>query len=58
MIFTIAFLRLYLARQNATRDRLQAELGDNSTLGVIDEKMVHAFDDLTDKENMNFRYVY
>lgn len=58
MIFTIAFLRFYLARQNAVKDRLRAELRDAGTLGVIDEKMVHAFDDLTDKENMNFRYVY
>ena len=40
------------------RDRLQAELAASETTGVVDEKMVHAFDDLTDVENVNFRYVY
>lgn len=26
--------------------------------GVGDRGLVHAFDDLTDRENVNFRYVY
>ncbi len=44
--------------QNKKKDRLQAELAASGTEGVVDAQMVHAFDDLTDKENLNFRYVY
>src|SRR5438045_3268893 len=58
LIFVIAFLCFYLKHQNAKRDRLQTELRGVGASVVIDVKMVHAFDDLTDKENANFRYVY
>ncbi|KAF4625772.1 hypothetical protein G7Y89_g12391 [Cudoniella acicularis] len=60
LIFVIIFLRFYLSAQNKKKDRLQAELAAaaEGTPGVVDEAMVHAFDDLTDKENLNFRYVY
>lgn len=58
LVFTIIFLRWYLIRQNKKKDRLQAELAAGGTEGVVDENMVHAFDDLTDRENVNFRYVY
>ena len=58
LVFVIVFLRWYLKSQNMKRDRLQAELAASGTTGVVDEKMVHAFDDLTDVENVNFRYVY
>lgn len=40
--------------KNAKKDALiEAEVSD-----AVDEFMVHAFDDLTDRENLNFRYVY
>jgi hypothetical protein len=58
LVFVIVFLRWYLKSQNLKRDKLQAELAASGTAGVVDEKMVHAFDDLTDVENVNFRYVY
>lgn len=58
LVFVIVFLRFYLMRQNAKKDRIQAELAASGVVGVVDEEMVHAFDDLTDKENANFRYVY
>jgi fatty acid desaturase len=58
LVFVIVFLRFYLMSQNAKKDRLQAELAASGVQGVVDENMVHAFDDLTDKENANFRYVY
>lgn len=45
--------------QNTRKDRIQAELAAAAGLdGVEDSQMVHAFDDLTDRENLNFRYVY
>jgi hypothetical protein len=44
-------------RQNAKKDRLQAELATSGGAGVVDENMVYAFDDLTDKKNPNFRLV-
>lgn len=58
LVFTIIFLRWYLIRQNRKKDLLQAELAAAGTQGAVDENMVHAFDDLTDRENVNFRYVY
>lgn len=47
-----------MLRQNKKKDMLQAEVAAAGTDGVIDGQMVHAFDDLTDKENVNFRYVF
>lgn len=41
-------------RENKKRDALAAA-GDSD---AKDENMTHAFEDLTDKENKNFRYVY
>ena len=59
LVLVIFFLRWYLRRQNSKKDRIQAELaGQVGTEGVIDQRMVHAFEDLTDRENMNFRYVF
>lgn len=58
LVIVIIFLRFWLKSQNAKKDRLQAELLAAGTTGVVDEQMVHAFDDLTDRENINFRYVY
>jgi len=54
LVIVIVFLRWHLKRQNAKKDAL-AEAGVRE---AKDEKMVHAFDDLTDRENPNFRYIY
>lgn len=54
LVIVIIGLRFYLVHQNKKRDALAAA-------GVVeakDDQMVHAFEDLTDKENPNFRYVY
>ncbi len=58
LVIVIIFLRFYLRRQNTRKDRLQAELLAAGTTEAVDENLVHAFDDKTDKENINFRYVY
>lgn len=41
-------------RENRKRD----ELAEAGVREADDRDMVHAFDDLTDRENPNFRYVY
>lgn len=56
LVCVLIFLRFWLKSQNAKKDRIQAELA--SQPGVVDADMVHAFDDLTDRENLNFRYVF
>lgn len=48
LIFVIAFLRFNLMLRNKKKDQ---EFGK-------DINTTHGFDDLTDKENPNFRYVY
>ncbi|CZR50288.1 related to allantoate permease [Phialocephala subalpina] len=58
LVFVIAFLRFYLISQNKKKDRIQAELAASGVAGVVDAQLAHAFDDLTDKENANFRYVF
>lgn len=50
LVLIIIYLRWYLKRQNLKKDRLQ--------IGSTHEAIVHAFDDLTDKDNINFRYMY
>lgn len=50
-IALVLALRTFLAMENRRRDRLQ---GESRGLG-LDET---AFSDLTDRENLNFRYVY
>ena len=54
LVFVIVGLRFYLVHQNKKRDELAAA----GVQEAADAKMVHAFEDLTDKENPNFRYVY
>ncbi|GAB1310665.1 Thiamine pathway transporter THI73 [Madurella fahalii] len=54
LVLVIISLRFYLVRQNKKRDALAAA----GVKEAKDERMVHAFEDLTDKENPNFRYVY
>lgn len=58
LVVVIIFLRFYLQSQNKKKDRIQAELSLSGATGVVNERMTHAFDDLTDRENINFRYVY
>lgn len=59
LVFTIVFLRFWLVRQNKKKDAAAAELLAAGVIADTDEaKMAHAFDDLTDRENPNFRYVY
>lgn len=58
LVIVIAFLRWHLTSQNKKKDRLQAELLASGAAGVVDERLTHAFDDLTDRENPNFRYVF
>jgi MFS family permease len=60
-VVLILTLRFLLARENRIRDKLQGITGNESE----EEKMVRererdatAFSDMTDKENLNFRYIY
>ncbi|CAH0021376.1 unnamed protein product [Clonostachys rhizophaga] len=54
LVGAIIFLRFYLRSQNKKRDKLAAD----GVAEARDENMTRAWDDLTDKENLNFRYVY
>lgn len=53
LVLIILGLRWHLVRQNKRRDELAAA----GVQEANDNKFVHAFEDLTDKENPNFRYV-
>ncbi|KAK4033530.1 general substrate transporter [Parachaetomium inaequale] len=52
LVIVIISLRFYLVHQNKKRDALAEANGTDGN------DLVHAFEDLTDKENPNFRYVY
>ncbi|RFU25910.1 hypothetical protein B7463_g10438, partial [Scytalidium lignicola] len=54
LVLILIFLRWYLVHQNKKKDELAAA----GIHEAMDEQYVHAFEDLTDKENPNFRYVY
>lgn len=54
LVVDIILLRWYLTTQNRKRDRLAAE----GVREAHDTAFVHAFEDKTDNENPNFRYVY
>ncbi|RDW82804.1 MFS allantoate transporter-like protein [Coleophoma cylindrospora] len=54
LMFVIVFLRFHLMRENRKKDELAAA----GVHAAYDPDLVHAFDDLTDRENTNFRYVY
>jgi hypothetical protein len=54
LVIVIVSLRWYLRRQNQKRDELAAA----GVKEAKDERMIHAWEDLTDQENPNFRYVY
>ncbi|ERT02742.1 uncharacterized protein SPSK_00512 [Sporothrix schenckii 1099-18] len=54
LVIVIVGLRFYLVRQNKLRDALAAA----GNLDAADNRYTHAFEDLTDKENPSFRYVF
>lgn len=62
LVAVLVFLHFHLKARNNRKDRLQAELlaagAGEEGVAVADRRMVHAFDDLTDRENLGFRYVY
>ena len=49
LIIVIITLCWHLKRQNRIKDE---------RTGGVDLDFVHAFEDLTDRENKNFRYIY
>lgn len=53
LIILLLCMRLWLMNENRRKDKLIAEGKEKS-----DEALKHAFDDLTDVENVNFRYAY
>jgi len=59
-LVTIVFLRLRLTRYNVLKRRAQAKAPSRSSGEDTGENLTHqhAFDDLTDQENPEFRYVY
>ena len=54
LVFVILGLRWHLTRVNKQRDAIAAA----GVHEANDQRNVHAFEDLTDKENVNFRYVF
>ncbi|RFU80564.1 allantoate permease [Trichoderma arundinaceum] len=54
LVIVIIVLRYYLIHQNKQRDNMAAA----GVHEARDERMLHAWEDLTDKENPNFRYVF
>ncbi|KAF4619425.1 hypothetical protein D9613_005508 [Agrocybe pediades] len=59
-LVTIFLLRLHLMRQNVLKRRKQGLIASKKSAEEMEEDITHkhAFDDLTDKENPEFRYVY
>lgn len=53
LIILLLFMRLWLMKENRRKDQL-IERGE----AVADKELKHAFEDLTDMENVNFRYAY
>ncbi|KAJ5378167.1 uncharacterized protein N7496_005576 [Penicillium cataractarum] len=54
MTVAVIYLRFHLKRQNKRKDELVAA----ADLTAADPNLIHAFEDKTDQENLNFRYVY
>ncbi|RYP68866.1 hypothetical protein DL771_006405 [Monosporascus sp. 5C6A] len=54
LVVVLFLFRWHLVRQNKKRDDIAAA----GVAEARDENMTHAFEDLTDRENLNFRYVY
>lgn len=53
LLLTLVFMRYWYKRENARKDALIAQ-GDAKK----DDELTHSFEDLTDRENVNFRYVF
>ncbi|KAI8650113.1 MFS domain-containing protein [Fusarium sp. Ph1] len=53
LVIILIYFRWHLSRENKRRDEMAAA----GVREAADDRMVHAFEDLTDKENPNFRYV-
>ena len=54
LVIIIIFLWWWLRRENRRKDELLARQAE----GTTDTGLVHAFEDLTDRENLRFRYIY
>ncbi|KAI5456458.1 major facilitator superfamily domain-containing protein [Mariannaea sp. PMI_226] len=54
LVLIILGLRWYLRHQNKKRDEMAAE----GVAQARDTELIRAWEDLTDKENLSFRYVY
>ncbi|VUC23947.1 unnamed protein product [Clonostachys rosea] len=54
LVVVLIFFRWHLVRENKKRDAMAAA----GVREANDGNMTHAFEDLTDRENPNFRYVY
>jgi hypothetical protein len=54
LVIALFGFRWYLVQQNKKRDELAAA----GVSEARDTRLTHAFEDLTDRENPNFRYVY
>ena len=54
LVAAIIFLRFYLVRQNKKRE----DMASTGVAEARDEGLTRAFDDLTDRQNLSFRYVY
>jgi len=59
-LVTIFLLRIHLMRQNALKRQAKDIRSSKGIPEDVDERLAHkhAFDDLTDQENPEFRYVY
>ncbi|KAK8071690.1 major facilitator superfamily transporter [Apiospora saccharicola] len=54
LVVILLFFRWWLVRQNKQRDALAAA----GVVEASDRQTAHAFEDLTDRENLSFRYVF
>ncbi|KAK8043387.1 Major facilitator superfamily transporter [Apiospora rasikravindrae] len=54
LVVILVFFRWLLVRQNKKRDALAASGVEEAS----DRRTTHAFEDLTDRENLSFRYVF
>ncbi|KAK7962878.1 major facilitator superfamily domain-containing protein [Apiospora aurea] len=54
LVVILVFFRWWLVRQNKKRDALAAA----GVEAASDRQTTHAFEDLTDRENLSFRYVF
>lgn len=53
LVLVIMFLRWWLMYQNRKKDELVGAVSLHDQEGVV-----HGFEDLTDRENPRFRYIY